>query len=350
MEHKITINDIARELNVSSATVHRALYGKKGVGDATRARILEKCAEYGFEINRTASALKRKPIRIAAVLPCSDDSDFYYRRSIWEGVDRAVAENSGAIELLRLPFCPESAPGRTEVLSTIPLEGEDRPDALLTIGYFSDASREILRSFVDHGLPVSLALDDDEASGRLLCMQPNYNSSGRLVAELLSSQLPHHSTVLVMAGDPTLPLHESIVQGFEEFIAENGVELNIRKLYGAFTNTATYESLCDILQNDRTVSGVFSITPGLSSALIQAIRSMDMAGRVRVVATGLFGQTRQALEDGVVQTIVFKDPGQQAYLALRFMLDYLSHGTLPEAPVNYVESKLIFRSNLPYYK
>ncbi len=58
---KVRLVDIAQRLGVSTVTVHNALCGRKGVGDAMRAKILEAAKEMGYE---PASAPKKKESRI----------------------------------------------------------------------------------------------------------------------------------------------------------------------------------------------------------------------------------------------------------------------------------------------
>ena len=66
MKSRVTIKDIAAEAGVSTGTVHRALYGKKGISDTVRHRILDICAAHDYQTNTAASALKRGVTRIAA--------------------------------------------------------------------------------------------------------------------------------------------------------------------------------------------------------------------------------------------------------------------------------------------
>ena len=56
MEHRVTIKEIAAEAGVSTGTVHRALYGKKGLSEQTRQQILDLCARRGYRANSAASA------------------------------------------------------------------------------------------------------------------------------------------------------------------------------------------------------------------------------------------------------------------------------------------------------
>ena len=58
----MTIKEIAAEAGVSTGTVHRALYGKKGLSEQTRQQILDLCARRGYRANSAASALKRSAL------------------------------------------------------------------------------------------------------------------------------------------------------------------------------------------------------------------------------------------------------------------------------------------------
>ena len=78
MEHRVTIKEIAAEAGVSTGTVHRALYGKKGLSEQTRQQILDLCARRGYRANSAASALKRSALRIAAAFPGPQEENSYF--------------------------------------------------------------------------------------------------------------------------------------------------------------------------------------------------------------------------------------------------------------------------------
>ena len=51
---KVTLKEIAQKTGVSLGTVHRAIYNKSGISEATRKRILE-------EVERSNYRLMRRP-------------------------------------------------------------------------------------------------------------------------------------------------------------------------------------------------------------------------------------------------------------------------------------------------
>lgn len=59
MRKKVTIKDIAKELNTASSTVSRALNNLPGVGEARRTHILDKAKALGYEPNLLAQQLRK---------------------------------------------------------------------------------------------------------------------------------------------------------------------------------------------------------------------------------------------------------------------------------------------------
>lgn len=351
MEKRKTIKDIAQELGVSTATVHRALYGKKGVGSERQTQILELCEKYGYQINGAASALKRGLIRIAAVLPSELGPSRYYYENVWKGVKRGLAEQQNYnVELRKITYDSNSRRSQEEALRSIDLDNDELPDGILTIGYNDSNCSQILRQFSMRGVPVFLTCDDDEVCGRIACAQANYIATGKMVAELLASQLPKYSTVLLLAGDETIPSHINIIRGFEEYMDENHILLHIRKMFGYYDEASLYRELINTLETCNDITGIFSVSARLSVVLLKAIEEKHLNGRIRIVASDLFKDTKTALANGMIQSIIFKDPEQQAYLAVKMMMDYILRAIKPENPVNYVESKLVLHSSLPFYE
>ena len=70
----VTIKDVAKEANVSYATVSRALSGSPVIKDETRRRVLEVCHKLGYTTNYVArSMVMRETHLIGVVLPSIDN-------------------------------------------------------------------------------------------------------------------------------------------------------------------------------------------------------------------------------------------------------------------------------------
>ncbi|MGN0994339.1 MAG: LacI family DNA-binding transcriptional regulator, partial [Butyricicoccus sp.] len=208
MQKRVTIKDIAEEAGVSTGTVHRAIYGKKGVTEAVRQHILDICAQRGYRTNTAASALKRGTVRIAAAFPGPDKSNHFFYDHVWRGFRRYIAELADYnLEVVELPYYAGTVNDQAAELEACYERYGGEIDALITIGHFNAACRQVVQRYTDHGIPVFLACDDTPDCGRIACVQADYDITGRIVAELISSQLPAGSAVLLCAGDALIPSH-----------------------------------------------------------------------------------------------------------------------------------------------
>ena len=142
-----TIDDVARRAGVSSAAVSFAMNGRRGVGEATRARILKAAAELGWSPSAPARALGRGRagaigLLLARPVETLEVDPFFLR--FLAGIERALASTDHAL-LLRVldsdgPVDPEAyarlaAQGRVDgfLLSDVELE-DPRIDVLAKAG------------------------------------------------------------------------------------------------------------------------------------------------------------------------------------------------------------------------
>lgn len=87
---RVTIYDVAREANVSLATVSRVLNNSPHVRESTRRRVQDAIDKLGFEPNLVASALMTKRTRLVALLVPDISNPFY--AEVARGVEDAAAE------------------------------------------------------------------------------------------------------------------------------------------------------------------------------------------------------------------------------------------------------------------
>ena len=147
MKKRVTIKDIAIEAGVSTGTVHRAIYGKKGVGEEVQKRIIDLCLKHGYRINTVASALKRGNLRIVAAFPAPEGKNRFFYSSVWQGFRRCMAElHDYNIEIVELPYYPGTEHDQSEVLFSCYKNYQGEIDALITIGRFDSLCTRVIHS------------------------------------------------------------------------------------------------------------------------------------------------------------------------------------------------------------
>lgn len=350
MEKHVTIRDIASELGVSTGTVHRAIYDKKGVSAETQRKILDLCIQRGYRANIAASALKRHPLRIVGAFPVPDGKSQYFYSEVWRGFRRCMDESRDYnIESVEVFYYQGTSHDQSHELLDCYERYQGEIDALVTIGHLDKATKEALRLYTENDIPIFLACDDLPDCGRIACVQANHQATGCMVAELIASQIPAGSSVLLCAGDALTPSHSQTIQGFEHFLVQNRIDLLPLKLYGYENEYDLRTRLRAELQQNDHIRAAFSVSARLSVPLAEEVVASGRLDQIRIIASDLFDETVQNMEQGIVKNIVYKKPERQAYLATKSTIDFLLKAQRPIHDVEYVRSCIIFRSTLEMY-
>ncbi|MGL2988044.1 LacI family DNA-binding transcriptional regulator [Flavobacterium sp. RSSA_27] len=77
MPNKVTIYDIAEKLNITAATVSRALNNNAKIKESTKELVLATAAQMGYKQNRLAQALKSGRSNVVGVIVPRIDSNFF---------------------------------------------------------------------------------------------------------------------------------------------------------------------------------------------------------------------------------------------------------------------------------
>lgn len=350
MSKRVTITDIAKRVGVSGGTVHRALQNKSGVGEALRARIVEVARECGYQPNIVASSLKRRPLRVVFSFPGLTDRNRYFYTYIWQGFRDYLAEvRDYKLDIVELPFY-EGSSDQAHELNAILDRYPEGIDGLLTVGPLTERGEPAIARFAEKGIPIVLACDDLPGIDRLACVVVDHDSTGRMMAEQLFGQIGPEGRVLLLAGDMLVPAHYGVVRGFESYMAENGIRNEVSKAYGYWNMDELRSRVLDALRRAEGLAAVCCVCARVSAVLGDLLREAGLAGKVRAIGSDVFEESLRELKDGVFTNIVYKNPYRQAYLATRLLMNYLIKGEKPANRTNYVETVMVFRSNLAHYQ
>ncbi len=353
MKKRITIKDIADKAGVSIGTVHCALNGKPGVGGETRQRILDIARDCDYRPNAAASSLKRKAVRLAAVLPGATDENRYYFSYVWDGVrDYLASMRDFNIELLEAPYYNDSAAQGRVLASLLRDTGETGNagiDGLLTLGYMDGECRAQVREFKARGVPVVLVGSDLMKADRFCCVQPDYDIVGRTLSELLSWQAPE-GDILVCAGSASTPSHFQIVLGMEAFFRDRGMARNLVRVHDSATLAGLGQGIRNALEGEKGIAACCSVYARGSVALGRALEASGKAGTMPAVGCDIFDENIDFLERGAFTNLIHKNPYSQAYMATKCLADYLLKGIAPARSTLLVGSEIVFQSGIPMFR
>ncbi|MEJ5251020.1 MAG: LacI family DNA-binding transcriptional regulator [Chthonomonadetes bacterium] len=143
---RVSITTIARELGVSTTTVHRALNGDARISDFTRQRVLEVAHQLGYRPNQNARGLRLSRTHTIGAIVTGISSTFYAR--ILDGIENA-ARKSGYGVLLG---CSHDSPQKEQ--EQIELLLERQVDGLIIAPADPAASIQHYLQLVHEGVPL----------------------------------------------------------------------------------------------------------------------------------------------------------------------------------------------------
>lgn len=164
----VTIRDVAKQADVSVATVSRALRGHATVSAATKERVEAAAAALDYVLPfRTEAAIRTRPIRVAAVMP---HIGRWYFAQVLNGIESVLSDRDGELLVVR-PFDRQN-----RLRSLVDLLDANVVDAAVVVSLgISDLEIATLR---ERGIGLSLlgtthaqvsnvAIDDVEAARQL---------------------------------------------------------------------------------------------------------------------------------------------------------------------------------------
>lgn len=350
MGKRITINDVAVAAQVSNGTVHRALYGKPGVSETVRQRIVKIAHEMGYEPNIVASSLKKKPHRVVVAFPGPTQENRFFYGELWNGYRSFYKElTTYNLEIIEAPYYNDEVNSFANNLKTLMRQYQGDIHGVISGGKLLEKDIQVVKKLIQNEVPVVLVSEGQENLDCLCCVQSEHWLDGQMAAELLTMQIPDSGSILLCAGDVSLSSNCENTEGFEAFIKENGLKHRIIKIYGMENNDIVYQRVMDVLRNDESVKGMYSVSARHSLVLAKAAETCGLARKVRIIGSDLYPESVEYMRRGVIQFIIDKNPRKQAEVGLRHLMNYLIRRELPVESREYLASTIVCRSNLRKY-
>lgn len=350
----VTIKDISAKLGISSTTVHRAIVGKEGMSDSLRQKILETAREMGYEINYAASSIKRKPVRIAVILP-SDDGRYF--ANIWDGV-RSMTEEVRRLNIHVEMIVCEDEWDELYVLRSIADAGPEEYAGVLAFSYSSAHFRmpEIMaqiQRLID--LKITTFLIDDEIPDMkgIYCIPAYQKAVGALAGELAALMTPQSGTVLVTRGRSDSVIHKEKLKAFLDYLREHkpGLKVSIIEGYSMkeSMDAPVRENIRKALSQHSDVVFYYAQTSGDTRVAVDVFREMKELPRFVRMGTDLNGFTAQNIRNDELTLLI--DQGG-------YMKGYMGLGALVDKVVKHIKSEqnidttldVVCKSNLRFYE
>lgn len=342
MQEKVTLKQIAERTGVSLVTVHRAIYGKSGISEKTRQKILKEVKRSNYQVDAAASALKRQSRNVYVVLPKPQNEECFYFRVLWREVRKAAKE----MEQYKLYFHEiESEYSLTEMsreLERVYDSELDQMDGLITVAD-SEAANIWISRFAKRGVPVSLLSSYYIGNQDLVtCIRGDHVRCARLAAEFMGYSLKKDGgKVLLLRGDRQIYSNYNYEMKFEQCIKSMGYEL----LYVDGSDRQEMEKISlGYLNSGDKIQGIFAGNARNTYNICRIIEENQISRDIVVVGTDVFEELEPYYENGILNATICQYQWEQATYAVKIIYDALIYGISGQEELE-LPPVLIMRSN-----
>lgn len=275
MQRFITIRDIARELNISVATVSRAMRDTYDVSRATREKVLAKAVQMNYKPNFNAIGLaQRSTHTIGVILPSITN---YYFSTVITGIQEVAYQENFNVVLYVTNDSPER---ELEIVRNLSLTSFD--GLLVSISSASGACQHF-EEVMNNGLPVVFF---DRVPGGInssKVMQDDFNGAFEAVEHLISNG---YSRIAHITGPGNLELTAKRRAGYLAALTRHNIPFNEDLLiYSGFTQDCGEQDMYRLLEAPVMPDAVFAVNDRKAIGAMIALkkRGIEIGKEVGVI-------------------------------------------------------------------
>ena len=344
MKKRVTIHDIASELNISTTTVNKALSGKPKVSEKMRSLVVETAASMGYLPNKSAQALARRELKIGVIVSKTPEE---YSKYILQGFEKGFEDFRdfnvrGIFKTIDNLTSTEQSIKAIRELRTLEVDGIIIQPVM---GYKEYV--ELIEKTIKSGIHVVASISklyDNIGTG---CVRINSKVVGQMAGEFMSLVLPRESKVAVFTSNHEMQIHREYVEGFKKFINKEKIDI-----VGVFETKdieyVAYNLTEEILKKYPDINGIY-VTSYVSVPVCKCIREHNRHNDIMVIGQDLFPALVENLINKSLTATIFQDQFLQGRKAVEMMFNSLT-GKKVNGDEYLVIPKLVMESNLSCYK
>lgn len=305
MKKEITIYDIAKELNISAATVSRGLQDHPNISKKTKQKIADLAKAIGYRSNHFASSLRSKKSKNIGVL--LHELNSYFITSVLAGIEKVTAAQG--YDLL---IAHSSESFKKEIANATNLFNK-RVDGLITSLSFDTENLDHFNMFYAKGVPV-VFFDRVEQDGKNTVVIIDNFECGYAATQHLINQgcrrIVHVTSCL------NRNVYAQRLSGYKQALRLNELPFDDTLLIveDELSKKAGEEAAARILNMDPRPDGAFITNDFVAAACIQMLKQYGLLIPQDIAIVGFNNDTIGELIEPALTTIHYpgKDIGELA--------------------------------------
>ena len=331
----ITIYDIAQKLELSSATVSRALQDNPAINKNTRRRIQRTAKELGYRHNTFASSLRKQKTNTIGVIVHELNSNFI--TSVLAGIEKVTTE--AGYDLI---IAHSSESYEKEAANALNLFHK-RVDGLIASLAFNTNGLEHYKSFEEKGIPVIFFDRVEEKGDSTKVIIDNYKCGYQATQHLIEQGC---KKIVLVTANLKRNVYAQRYKGYKDALQNHHIAFaKERVLIKDLSEQCGVEAAMQILSMDPRPDGAF-ITNDFSAAVcMQTLKDHGIKVPVDIAIVGFNNDSISKIVEPQLTTIQY--PGMDmGEIAARNLINHLRGITnIRHTQTIVVRSELIIRKS-----
>lgn len=267
MSEKATIYDIAKELNISAATVSRALNNNPKISESTCKLVIETAARMNYKQNKLALALKSGKSHNVGVIVPRIDSNFF--ASIIRGIEEELYPYK-----YNVIICQTHEDEKREIENVNTLLNAQVDGILMSVSNMSTENNRVIERIISKKVPVIFFDRKKNIHGVSAVTIDDFGAAYSATKHLINEGC---LKIAYLTGDRSLEIYENRFNGYKQALIDN--DLNFREDYVIQTKSnveAGKSAVKKLLKLDDKPDAIFSSSDFAALGVIQELKSQGI--------------------------------------------------------------------------
>lgn len=266
MKKKTTIYDIAKKLNLTAATVSRALNNNEKISENTRKLVQETALEMNYEQNTLARALKSgKSYNVGVIVPRMDSNFF---ASVIRGIEEELYPKGYHVIICQTHDQENLETGNINSLLNAQVDG-----ILMSISN-SKTKNQIFNSLSRKRVPLIFFDRKKDISGVSSVTIDDFNGAYEATKHLIEQGCKR---IAHLSNDRSLEIFKNRYLGYKQAILDHGLELDESLVIETHSKVEEGRKTAKALLNmERPPDAIFSSSDFTALGAIQEIKAQGL--------------------------------------------------------------------------
>ncbi|MDR7208314.1 LacI family DNA-binding transcriptional regulator [Flavobacterium piscis] len=267
MKRKVTLKQIAKELDVSISTVSKSLRNSSEIGEETRLKVQAFAKFYNYKPNNIALSLKnRKTKSIGIIIP---EIVHYFFSTVIDGIEQVANENGYSVVI-----CLSGDSFDKEVLNMEMLANGSIDGFIMSLSKETQYKGDFhhITEVINQGMPVVMF---DRVTNDILCDKVIIDDKAAAYEAVQSLIDNGRKKIALVTTVDYVSVGKLRTDGYEKALLDNGLPFN-EDLIIKIEDVDTCEITISQLLHDRAFDAVFAVNELFAVTIIKTANKMGL--------------------------------------------------------------------------